>query len=96
MIILVTVVSFSIGVYMLKRKTSNVFHAILMFVAGTIFGIAAIFATARFDLLSGLTGTPAAVMVTVCWLFILSGAGLGLYLKKKRPEIYAIIGRRDN
>ncbi|MBP1326703.1 amino acid transporter [Leucobacter exalbidus] len=96
MVILVTMVSFAIGVYMLKHKTSNLFHAALMFIGGGIFAITTVFATVRFDLLSGLVGTPALIMLSVCWAFILSGVGLGYYLKKKKPEIYRNVGRRDN
>ncbi|MFC5337081.1 APC family permease [Leucobacter denitrificans] len=96
MIILVSTLSFGIGVYILRNKTSSALHAILIFVAGAIFTAAMIFASVRFDLLSGLVGTPAIVMLTVCWLFILSGVVLGIYLKKNRPDIYANVGRRDN
>lgn len=96
MIILVTLVSFAIGVYMLRFKTSSTFHAVAMFVAGAIFAVTMVFATVRFDLLSGLVGAPATVMLAVCWAIIISGAVLGIYLKKKRPEIYAKVGRRDS
>lgn len=96
MIILVTLVSLAIGVYMLRHRTSSVFHAVVMFIAGTIFAITMVFATVRFDLLSGLVGTPAVVMLSVCWAFIVCGAFLGVYLKRKRPDIYANVGRRDS
>lgn len=96
MIILVTLVSVGIGIYMLMNRTSSLFHAILMFAAGGIFATALIFASVRFDLLSGLVGAPAVIILAVCWAFILSGMGLALSHKHKRPEIYARIGRRED
>lgn len=95
MIIMLVAVSVAAGVYMLRTGSSSKAHAALMFGVGAILLAALVFASVRFDLLSGLTGTSAVIAMTVCWLVILSGCVIALVLKRTKPDVYARIGRDE-
>jgi amino acid transporter len=95
MIVMLVAVSLAAGVYMLKTKSSSKAHAALMFVICSILTVALVFASVRFDLLSGLTGTSAVVAMAICWVIILSGCAIALFLKRANPSVYARIGRDE-
>jgi amino acid transporter len=95
MIIMLVVVSIAAGAYMLRRRSSSTVHAVVMFVVAALLAAALVFASVRFDLLSGLTGGAAVVGLVVCWAIVLAGAIIALVLRRVRPGIYSRIGRED-
>ncbi|MGO1543205.1 MAG: APC family permease [Gulosibacter sp.] len=96
MIILMTLVTLAIGLYMFRNRIGNKLHVSAMFISSAIFFAALFFASVRFDLLSGLSGPPAIIAQVVCWLFILSGVALAAWLKSRKPDVYARVGRRED
>lgn len=95
MIIMLVAVSLAAGVYMLKTGSSSKAHAGLMFVVCVILAAALVFASVRFDLLSGLSGSGGVVAMTICWVIILSGCAIALVLQRTNPAVYARIGRDE-
>lgn len=93
MVIMMTFVALAVGVFMLRQSSSAAAHAVSMFAVAALLGAALIFASVRFDLLSGLTGTPATITMASCWIVAIAGAVLALVLKTRRPQVYARIGR---
>jgi hypothetical protein len=56
-------------------------------------GLILVFASLNFDLLSGMTGVLGVTVLSLIWLFILSGVVIASRLKRSRPDVYARIGR---
>lgn len=52
--------------------------------------------TTNFDLLTGATGSAAAIMFVVIWGMLAAGIVTAAVLRRSRPEIYARIGRQDS
>lgn len=93
MLIMMTLVSIAIAVFLLRRVPGRRFHGFAMLGAFAVFALVLVFASFNFDLLSGMTGVLGVSVLALIWLFIASGALAAKRLKKTKPEVYARIGR---
>lgn len=93
MLILITTVSFGIGVFLLRKLKGNRLHAIVMFAVAALMLVILVFASFRFDLLSGMTGALGVTVLAIIWLLIASGAVIASIYKRKKADVYAHIGR---
>jgi amino acid transporter len=94
MLIMMTLVSLAIAVFLLRKVQGRVVHAVAMFFAAAVMALILVFASFNFDLLSGMTGALGTTVLVLIWVFIISGVLVAAWLKRTRPEVYAKIGRQ--
>lgn len=94
MLVMMTLVSLAVAVYLLRKVQGRAFHAIAMFLAAGVMGLVLVFASFNFGLLSGMTGTLGTCVLALIWIFIGSGAVVAAWLKRTKPEVYTKIGRQ--
>jgi amino acid transporter len=94
MLIMMTLVSLAIAVFLLRKVQGRVVHAVAMFFAAAVMALILVFASFNFDLLSGMTGVLGTTVLVLIWVFIISGVLVAAWLKRTRPEVYAKIGRQ--
>lgn len=95
-LILLVLVALAIGVFLIRDRANGpapvaaaaaLFSCVVMCVALAI-------ATKNFELLSGATGGAQLVLLAVIWGLFIAGVVLAAVLKKRRPAVYARIGRQ--
>lgn len=94
MLIMMSLVSLAIAVFLLQKFKGHKLHAVGMFFAFAVMAVTLVFASFNFDLLSGMTGALGVTVLVLIWLFILSGTVLAVRLKRTKPDVYAKIGRQ--
>ncbi len=63
--------------------------------AFVILGIALYLATVNFDLITGATGVFSIVLLLLIYGIVVAGMAMATIYRRKRPEVYARIGRDD-
>lgn len=94
MLILMTIVSIALGVFLITKVDGAKFHGVITIVVGLIFGLILFFASTNFVLLTGLEGVAANSVLLGFWLLIVLSLVYATILKAKKPEVYARIGRQ--
>lgn len=94
MLLMMTLVSLALAVYLIREVPGAAFHGIATLVAFIVMCAALVFASLNFELLSGMSGLLAAVVLALIWIFIGSGFIVANSLRKTKPAVYMKIGRQ--
>ncbi|MEU2286820.1 APC family permease [Streptomyces sp. NPDC013178] len=94
--ILMVLVALAIGVYLLRDRLHGpaVAPAISSFIAFGIMGLTLVLATENFTLLTGAAGMTKTALLTLIWGVTVLGAVYAVVVRRKKPEVYARIGRQ--
>jgi amino acid transporter len=92
-VLLLIGVSLAVGVYLIRR--GGVAPAIAALVVFVYACVILYLATANFDIISGATGTLKIVLLVFMYAVVIAGALMALFFRRRKPEIYARIGRQE-
>jgi amino acid transporter len=92
-VILLIGVSLAVGVYLIRR--GGVGPGIASLVVFAYMCVILFLATENFDIISGATGTLKIVLLALLYAVVAAGALMALVYKRRRPDVYARIGRQD-
>jgi amino acid transporter len=95
-VMLLVLVALAIGVYLLRDRVHGpaTGAAVSSLIAFAVLCGTLVLATKNFTLLTGATGTAEAVLLALIWGVTISGVLLAVVVRRKRPEVYAHIGRQ--
>jgi amino acid transporter len=97
-LLLLLLVSLAISVYLVKHRQSEgsiVKPVVACGVAAVILCIALYLATVNFELITGATGVFSIVLLLLIYGIVAAGMVMATIYRRKRPEVYARIGRDE-
>jgi amino acid transporter len=95
-VMLLVLVALAISVYLLRDRRNGLAtgRAVASLIAFAMLCLTLVLATQNFTLLTGATGTIKAILLILIWGVPILGAVLATVVRRKRPEVYARIGRQ--
>jgi amino acid transporter len=95
-VMMLVLVSLAIGCYLLCDRVHGkaVGPAVAALVAFAVLCVTLVLATQDFTVLTGATGAVETILLVVIWGITIVGAVAAVVLRRRRPEVYARIGRQ--
>lgn len=95
-LILLTLVALAAGVYLIKDRACGraIAPAACSWLGFIVMCITLMLASAHFEVLTFATGTTNIVLLVIIWGITAFGAALALVLRRRKPDVYARIGRQ--
>lgn len=96
-LILLLMVAIAIAVYLLRHREDgeSPVPAVLTTASAIVVAIVLYLATVNFDLLTGATGSTAVAMLAVIYGVVVIGLVTAGVYRRRRPDVYARIGREE-
>jgi amino acid transporter len=96
-LVMLVITCVAVAVFLMKRKPegTSLWHRLIApSLAFLGIGTTLIFATLNLDVLFGNTGAPVIIILSLFYSSLVLGMVVALMLRRKKPDIYALIGRQ--